>query len=250
MTLSQLRYVIQIAEAGSFTRAATELNVAQPSLSRQVKLLEEELGVPLFHRDGRGVVPTAAGQELVRRAAMVFDYLYDLRKAVMTFRGQADGVVTVGILPLFGATVVPTLLLRCREHHPNLNVKIMVGMSNAVREWLISGRVDFGVLSPSAENRKFLKESPLATDHLNLVSAGDLPNGGKGSVTFAQALATKLIIPTPNNGIRAVIDRYARQNDLVVTPTLEVDSIEIIKGLILTGAGTTILPRFAIAREI
>src|SRR4051812_25595201 len=88
MKLLQLRYLIQVAETGSFTRAATKLNVAQPALSRQIKLLEDELGVTLFRRDGRGVEPTAAGNELVRRSMHIFQNLYEAREAVMAYRDQ------------------------------------------------------------------------------------------------------------------------------------------------------------------
>src|SRR6188472_2384800 len=101
MKLLQLRYLIQVAETGSFTKAATKLNVAQPALSRQIKLLEDELGVSLLRRDGRGVEPTAAGNELVRRSMDIFKHLFEAREAVMAFRGQMEGEVTIGILPLF-----------------------------------------------------------------------------------------------------------------------------------------------------
>ena len=250
MKLLQLRYLIQLAETGSFTKAATKLNVAQPVLSRQIKQLEQELGVALFRRNGRGVEPTAAGQELVRRSVTVFQYLSETREAVTAFLDKADGEVTIGILPLFGAAVVPELLLRCRDEHPGLRIKVMVGMSPAVHEWLISGRIDFGVISSSLETSKFIKTSRIASDFLHLVYRAEGSTDNNKPITLAKALETELVIPSRNNGIGTVIAAIAQRENIAVKPKIEVDSIEIIKGLILSGVGSTLLPRFAIEREI
>lgn len=250
MKLLQLRYLIQVAETGSFTKAATKLNVAQPALSRQIKLLEDELGVSLFRRDGRGVEPTAAGNELVRRSMEIFRHLYDARDAVMAYRGQMEGEVTIGILPLFGAAVMPDLLLRCRNDYPGLNIKVMVGMSGAVQEWLMSGRVDFGVLSSLADTGQFIKTQRIATALLHLVSRAQDASNDDGPVTLARALNAPLIIPSRANGIGSVILSAAERENIPVQPTLEVDSIEIIKGLVMSGVGSTLLPRFAIEKEL
>jgi LysR family nitrogen assimilation transcriptional regulator len=250
MKLLQLRYLIQVAETGSFTKAATKLNVAQPALSRQIKLLEDELGVSLFRRDGRGVEPTAAGNELVRRSMDIFKHLFEAREAVMAYRGQTEGEVTIGILPLFGAAVMPDLLLRCRDEYPGLTIKVMVGMSGAVQEWLMSGRVDFGVISSLSDTGQFIKTSRIATALLHLVCrAQDAPNDD-GPVPLAQALNAPLIIPSRANGIGSVIHGAAERENIPLQPTLEVDSVEIIKGLVLSGVGSTLLPRFAIEKEI
>jgi LysR family nitrogen assimilation transcriptional regulator len=251
LKLQQLRYFVQVAECGSFTRAATKLNLAQPALSRQIRLLEEDLGVPLFRRDGRGVEPTAAGVELLQRANALFVQLNEMRQSVMAYRGAADGAVTMGIMPLFGATAVPSLLLRAREAYPHITIKLMVGMSDAIHEWTIAGRTDFGVVSSAAETSTYLVSQEIARDRLCLVTAAGaaaLPPGVP--ITLADALDRDLVIPTKSNGIRAVIDRYARQGDLAVAPSFEVDSIEIIKRLVPTGIGGTILPKFSIAGEV
>lgn len=250
MKLQQLLYLIQVAESGSFTRAATKLNLAQPALSRQIRLLEEDLGVPLFRRDGRGVEPTAAGRELVGRATTLFSDLYEMRQAVMRYRGTVEGIVTIGMMPLLGAHVVPSLLLRARELHPNVKINFMIGMSHAIHEWAISGRVDFGVVSTAVESSTYLVSEEIAHDRLHLVASAADDGAAEGSVTFAEALSQPLVIPNKANGIRAVIDRYALGRDVAVAPVLEVDSIEIIKRLIPTGIGRTILPRFSVAAEV
>jgi LysR family transcriptional regulator, nitrogen assimilation regulatory protein len=249
--LQQLRYLIQVAESGSFTKAATKLNMAQTALSRQIKLLEEDLGVTLFRRDGRGVEPTAAGSELVRRATALFTDLYEMRQAVVGYRHTVEGDVTIGMMPLLGAYVAPALLLSARDLHPNVKIKFMVGMSHAIHEWAIAGRIDFGVVSTAIESSSYLMSEEIAGDRLHLVTSADQPGPGKHStVTFAEALAQPLVIPSKLNGIRAVIDSYALEAGLEITPVIEVDSLEIIKRLVPTGIGRTILPRFSVTSEV
>ena len=250
MKLQQLRYLIQVAESGSFTKAATKLNMAQTALSRQIKLLEEDLGVTLFRRDGRGVEPTAAGSELVRRATALFTDLYEMRQAVVGYRHTVEGDVTIGMMPLLGAHVAPTMLLSARDLHPNVKIKFMVGMSHAIHEWAIAGRIDFGVVSTAIESSSYLKSEEIAGDRLHLVTSADQPAGKRATVTLAQALAEPLVIPSKLNGIRAVIDSYALEAGLEVSPVIEVDSLEIIKRLVPTGIGRTILPRFSVASEV
>jgi len=249
--LQQLRYLIQVAESGSFTKAATKLNMAQTALSRQIRLLEEDLGVTLFRRDGRGVEPTAAGSELVQRATALFTELYEMRQAVISHRHTVEGDVTIGMMPLLGAHVVPTLLLNARDLHPNVNIKFMFGMSHAIHEWAIAGRVDFGVVSTAVESSSYLMADEIGGDRLHLVTSTDQPVAGRrDTVTFAEALAQPLVIPSKLNGIRAVIDSHALEAGLDVTPAIEVDSTEIIKRLVPKGIGRAILPFFSVASEV
>ena len=251
MKLQQLRYLIQVAESGSFTKAATTLNIAQPALSKQIRLLEADLGVLLFNRDGRGVETTAAGRELVQRAGVLFNDLYDMRRSVMKYQDIVEGNITIGIMPMLGAHVVPELLLRARELHPNVRVNVTVGMSHAIHEWVISGRVDFGIVSTASGATPYLVYEHLGGDRLQFVtSMSDSPSEEGGAVTLAEALLHPLVIPTKANGIRALIDSCAAKLGVTIEPVLEVDSIEIIKRLIQTGIGRTILPRFSVADEV
>ncbi|WP_193334782.1 LysR family transcriptional regulator [Devosia beringensis] len=249
MKLIQLRYFVQVAEIGSFTKAAEKLNVAPPALSRQIKLLEEELGVLLLSRDGRGAEATPAGQELLSRSTQIFQSLYEARRAVMAFSGTVGGDVTLGLPPLFGAAVVPELLIRCRELYPALKIKIMVGMSYAVQEWLLAGRIDFGVVSSLTEVSKLIKTTELASDVLEYVCL-TADATGDGPIEITEVLAMPLIIPGRENGIGAAIFSAADQEGITLEPLYLIDSIEIIKGLILAGGGSTLLPKFAVAKEV
>ncbi|RUT34801.1 LysR family transcriptional regulator [Arsenicitalea aurantiaca] len=251
MKLQQLRYLIQVAESGSFTKAATKLNIAQPALSKQIRLLESDLGVALFVRDGRGVEATAAGRELLRRAGLLFHDLYEMRQAVTSYRDVVEGTVTIGMMPMLGAHVVPDLLLRARQLHPNVRINFMVGMSDAIHEWVIAGRVDFGIVSTAAETSKYLVYQPLATSRMELVhSVSDAAVNEGNAMTLAEALQLPLVIPTKANGLRSLIERGAAEKGLSLQPVIEVDSIDIIKRLVRTGIGGAILPRFSILEEL
>jgi LysR family nitrogen assimilation transcriptional regulator len=251
MKLQQLRYLIQIAESGSFTKAATKLNIAQPALSKQIRMLESDLGVALFIRDGRGVEPTAAGRELVQRASTLFNDLYEMRQSIASYREVVEGKVTIGMMPMLGAHVVPDLLLRARQMHPNVQINFMVGMSHAIHEWVISGRADFGLVSTSSETSTYLVYKPLAHDRMEFVtSASDTSIEDGNVVTLAEAALHPLVIPTRANGLRTLIDNSAASKGLTLQPVIEVDSIDIIKRLVRTGIGKSILPKFSIIEEV
>lgn len=250
VNIKQLQYLVQIAEARSFSKAAVRLNVAQPALSRQIRLLEEELGVPLLHRTGRGATPTEAGRELVSRTLFLLKYLHDTREALIARRGVVSGKVRIGVIPIFGAAVIPHLLTRCKAQHPLLDVRVEIGMTQSVQEWIVSGRVDFGVISMHDEITKAVAVRPVVAAPLLLVAPRDDAPAGTGPVPLTEVLARRLVIPQPGHGIRGIIDRAARRVGAQVTPVLEVDSIEIIKALVLMGAGATVLPEFAVGKEI
>lgn len=250
MNFRQLRYLIQVAETGSFSKAALQLNVAQPALSRQIKLLEEELGVPLFRRTGRGAEVTNAGRELVGRAIEIMQALLEAREAVATHRGLAEGEVRIGVLPLFGASIIPDLLLRCKKLYPYLKIHVEVGMSPAIHEWLISGRIDFGTISYSDAVSQSVKTREIFATPMLLVRLAEDEESPGVPISLDEALRRSLVLPTKSHGVRKLIDHAAERGELTPQPGIEVDSIEIIKGLLLSGVGSTILPRFPLGREI
>src|SRR5476651_870591 len=119
MELSQLRYVLAVAETGNFTRAAARSNIAQPSLSQQIIKLEKELGHKLFHRLGRKAVLTEAGTAFLERARRI---LFEVENAAkeLSDHPSLDRTITIGAVPTIMPYLLAPLIVRCREKHPNL----------------------------------------------------------------------------------------------------------------------------------
>lgn len=251
MQLNQLRYFMHVAEMGSFSKAAVHLRIAQPALSRQVGLLEQELGVALLYRDGRGAKMTHAGRDLFERSIKLFRYIAEIREAIVAHGNVIDGEVTVGVPPSVGAVLVPQVLVASKEQYPRLTVKVMESSSVPVlEEWLASGRVDLAILNAAAPISKSLTVTSLLTERTYLAGkpGGALREGGRR--TLAETVALPLIVAQPLHGIRMLLDAACHEQKLELKPHFEVDSVAIMKELASRGAGYTILPYTVLKKDV
>ena len=248
MDLKQLAYFVRVAELGSFTRAAIELDVAQPALSRQVRLLEVELRQNLLVRNGRGAVPTEAGKLLLEHGRGILHQVERARDDLGRLRGGLAGRVAVG-LPNSVARVLTVPLTRAfRDSLPEARLSISEGLSASLQEGLASGRLDIAVLYNAQPSRE-LDLSPLLEEELVLVRArppGLQEDPPPAPIPLCDVASLPLVIPTRPNAIRmhvesAMADIGCRPNGL-----LEIDGVSAILDLVLDGAGCAILSRNAL----
>ena len=248
MDLKQLEYFVRVAELGSFTRAAIELDVAQPALSRQVRLLEVELRQTLLVRNGRGAVPTEAGKLLLDHGRGILHQVERAREDLGRLRGGLAGRVALG-MPNSVARVLTVPLTRAfREALPEARLSISEGLSGSLQEGLASGRLDIVVLYNAQPSRE-LDITPLLEEQLLLVRArppGLPEDPPPGPVPLAQVAQLPLVIPTRPNAIRMYIE--AEMADVGCRPNvaLEIDGVSAILDLVLDGAGCAILSRNAL----
>ena len=248
MDLKQLEYFVRVAELGSFTRAAIELDVAQPALSRQVRLLEVELRQNLLVRNGRGAVPTEAGKLLLEHGRGILHQVERAKEDLGRLRGGLAGRVAVG-LPNSVARVLTVPLTRAfRETLPEARLSISEGLSSSLQEGLISGRLDIVVLYNAQPSRE-LDLSPLMEEDLVLVEArppGLPEDPPPGPIALEEVAKLPLVIPTRPNAIRMHVE--AEMADIGCRPqvALEIDGVSAILDLVLDGAGYAILSRNAL----
>lgn len=170
MDLKQLEYFVRVAELGSFTRAAAALDVAQSALSRQIRLLEVELRQNLLVRNGRGATPTEAGRLLVEHGRGILHQMARAREDMDRMRGGLSGRVAIG-LPNSVARVMTVPLTRAfRQELPEARLSISEGLSGAILEGLVSGRLDIVVLY-NAQPSRDIDVSHLIDEDLVLVRA-------------------------------------------------------------------------------
>lgn len=248
MDLKQLEYFVRVAELGSFTRAAIELDVAQPALSRQVRLLEVELRQNLLVRNGRGAVPTEAGKLLLEHGRGILHQVERAREDLGRLRGGLAGRVAVG-LPTSVARVLTVPLTRAfREALPEARLSISEGLSGSLQEGLTSGRLDIVVLYNAQPSRE-MDVTPLMEEDLLLVRArppGLHEDPPPGPIELAEVAKLPLVIPTRPNAIRMYVE--AEMADIGCRPNvvLEIDGVSAILDLVLDGAGCAILSRNAL----
>jgi LysR family transcriptional regulator, nitrogen assimilation regulatory protein len=248
MDLKQLEYFVRVAELGSFTRAALELDVAQPALSRQVRLLEVELRQPLLLRNGRGAVPTEAGKVMLDHGRGILHQVQRARDDLGRLRGGLSGRVALG-LPSSVARVLAVPLTRAfREAMPDARLSISEALSAGLHEGLANGRLDIVVLYNAQPSRE-LDITPLLEEDLLLVRArppGLHEDPPPGPVELNEVAGMPLVIPSRPNAIRMHVESKMAEIGCRPTVALEIDGVMAILDLVLDGAGCAILSRNAL----
>lgn len=250
MEIRTLRSFIRVAELGSFSRAAVELRIAQPALSRQVRKLEEELGTDLLYRTGRGVNLTHAGEVLLQSGRQVLTDLDGLVREVQSTQGGVIGSAVIGLPPTVGRVLTIPLARRIAADFPGVNLRIVEGFSGHLLEWLYSGRVDVGVLY-AEPNVPVMIAEPLVCEDLMLIGRADQLDGDSDRpVPMAEIAQMPLVVPSPPHSLRLRIDRTAADCGLELRVALEVDALFSMIEAVRQGLGVTILPGCAAQRDI
>lgn len=241
MDITQLKTLIHVAELGSLSKAADRLNIAQPALSRQMRLLEEELGAPLFERHGRGMVITDIGKEVLEHAVRVMAELESVRNTVAKGRTSYRGTVLVGMTPTVGAIVTLPLVKRIREEHPELGVRFTTAFSGFLLDWLQRGDLEV-VVSYDPQPLRSLRIIPVMTEDLLFVGPASAGLKISSRLQFSKIAQHELILPGPRHGLRTLIDECARQAGIKLETRVEIESFGTMIDLVRAGLGCTVLP--------
>jgi DNA-binding transcriptional LysR family regulator len=239
MDLRQLEILQAIAETGSFTACGRKLNVSQSAISRQIALLEEELGEPLFLRVGRQVRMTPAAESLVQLGQRVFQDVRDTVGAI-TDRTQA----LRGTLRLAGGMTVclyvfPPLLKHLKRVHPELDIRLTVATAERSAQEIRGGRVDAGLLTV-----------PVLREELLLLTMPSHPLAKKKKISAHDLAEEPFVLFEPGSATRRVIDSFFVTEKIEPTVVMDTENVEIIKAMVKTGLGISIVPYQAIAREV
>ncbi|MFM1908577.1 MAG: hypothetical protein RLZZ591_2254 [Pseudomonadota bacterium] len=249
MDLKQLDYFVRVAELGSFTRAAGVLNIAQPALSRQVRLLEVELRQNLLLRNGRGVTTTEAGKLLLEHGRGILHQVERAREDLGRVKGALAGRVALGLPPSIAKMLTVPLTRAFRLRLPNAALSISEGLSVSMQEALLTGRLDIALLynpSPSSE----IDTEPLMDEALFLMGlrsehAPESP--APSNISLKKVAALPLVMPSRPNALRMLVESQMASIGCKPSISLEIDGISAILDLVADGAGHAILPGYALA---
>jgi LysR family nitrogen assimilation transcriptional regulator len=252
MDLKQLEYFVRVAELGSFTRASLALDVAQPALSRQVRLLEVELRQNLLIRNGRGATPTEAGKLLLEHGRGILHQVERAREELGRVRGALAGRVAIGLPPSLARVLAVPLTRAFREQLPEARLSITEGLSTTTQEWLVTGRLDIALLY-NAQPAPEIEITPLQEEELLLVEPrppGLAEDPPAPPVPLAEVAALPLVIPSRPNAIRMQVETDMAAVGLRPTVALEIDGVPAILDLVADGAGAALLSRNAVAGSV
>ena len=242
MDLRQLRYFIAIASAESMSRASVTVGVTQSALTRQLQLLEEELGLPLLRRTGHGVTLTDAGERFLESASDIVNRAEDSVREMQALRKSTAGRVVLGIPPMLAESLLVPLVNRFSHDFPDVSLRVRDAISGYILEWLIAGEVDVAVVYNVPKRAKLALET-LISDELMLVGpAGDEHLSNDAPIDLADALKLPLVLPGPHHGLRDVIDSAAAALSALPNIRIEVEGIRSLIQLAEEGFAYTFLP--------
>lgn len=241
METRRLGYFVRVAEDGSLTKAAQILRIAQPALSRQMRLLEDELGVTLFRRTARGMQLSADGERL--RAAIAGP-MRELELALHGFRAAASPIVADAVLGLpasLAELLDKPLALGVARKFPEIRLRVVEGPSGSLQDWLGRGMSDFALLEESAHDDR-LSEQLIASIPLMLVGpAGNDFRPGQ-SVPFAEAARLPLVLTSHHMGVRGAVNDAAQRSQAKLNIRCEADVPRLTRELVREGLGYAMLP--------
>lgn len=240
MDLTRLRYFVAVVESGSFSRAAAALHMSQPALSRQVLLLEDEVGQRLLVRNGRGASANEAGLALLAHARGIFELADNARADMRERQASPRGKVTVGLPPRVAQVLTADLVQRFREQYPEATVTIVEALSIRLREWLVAGTLDMAILFDPPTSPQ-LAEETLGREPLLLFGPQPLPR----RIKLAELSALPLVMPSGPNALRQLLEAHTRPRGLTLDIVAEVDSVLTVLSLVARGVAHTVLPASA-----
>jgi LysR family nitrogen assimilation transcriptional regulator len=249
MDFKQLRTFLAIVETGNVTRAAELLHIVQPAVSRQLRLLEEDVGSALFDRTRRGMQLTKAGKTLVEYARRALNELDRARAEISPTQVGISGIVTIGLLPSTSDLLAGPLVSRIARKYPGVKIRIAVGHAGTLQTWLESGEVDVALLYEPTNTASILMQ-PLLEESMCVVG---LPKHGltlSKTVSLRELVRTPMILPSAPHGIRMLVDHACMQLGIDLAVVAETNAMSVQKSLVLGGHGVTILPLIAVAGEV
>jgi LysR family transcriptional regulator, transcription activator of glutamate synthase operon len=244
MELRQLRYLVALAEEGSFTRAAEREHIAQPALSQQIQKLERELGLPLVERTTRRVSITDAGNLLVARARRVLTELESARQELDRVRGIQTGHVVVGAMNTMGPVDITLVLARFHALHPGVELTVREDNSDALAEMLRVDALDLAFLSVTERVESHgLALQQILMEELVVVLPQDHPLADRDSLRMAELSGEDFISYREGARLRELLIGAAHEVGFTPRIILESNESRRIRRLVGRGLGVAVLPR-------
>ncbi len=247
MLLRHIRYLLAVAEHRNFTRAAEALHVSQPTLSQQIRQLEDSLGAALFDRSGRSVRLTDAGEAYVRFARLAQQDLEAGKRAMHDVRDLSRGSLRLAMTPTFTAYLIAPLLHRFNSLYPGITLSVEEMTQDRLEAALAEDRLDIGIAFTGMHLVDIQSEA-LFSETLSLMVGVAHPQAGAKTLGARDLEQQALVLLSQDFATRRHIDLYCRQHGIVPRIAIEANSISAIVELVRRGRLATILPA-AIAVE-
>jgi LysR family nitrogen assimilation transcriptional regulator len=245
MELKSIRFFMAVATCGNITRAANQLGIVQPALTRHINQLEEEFGVRLFSRLPRGVQLTTAGREFLEYCRRIIDEVERARHELTAQRKQPRGLIAMGSTTTLARVLMPTVLGQSLLELPDVSLRVVEARSARLHEQLLTGALDIAILTNPKGSHQ-LSMQPLLSEPLCLVGRPEILPRSKSLSVKDISLLPLVITPGMLTLLAGAQKGPRRQFNLVA----EIESVETIRSLLGTEAVLTVVPESAFWQDL
>jgi LysR family nitrogen assimilation transcriptional regulator len=249
MDLKQLKALVTVVEVGSVTRAAELLHLVQPAVTRQIRTLEQELGVPLFERTRQGMRPTEAGAGLAERARRALTELERARAELAPAPGVVTGIVTVGLLESTADLLGEALVSAVLRAHPGIELRVLSAYSGHLQQWLDDGDLDLSLLY-NLKSTPSVNVTPLVREQLWVAAPASDALRTDRPVPLTEVAGKRIVMPAAGHALHALVSRAAQEAGAELDISVQTNSMPMQKALVRGGHGWTILPALGVAPDV
>jgi DNA-binding transcriptional LysR family regulator len=243
--LAQLESFLEISRLGNMRRAANTLSISQPALTARLQALEEELTAQLFHRTHTGMALTPAGRAFLPHAERAIEAVRSGASLVRELEFGVVGELALAVAPAVSAYVLPEILVRFTERHPEVRLRVRTGHSEMILDLVARGEVELGIVRQLHDER--FGSTPLYEDELVLIARPDHPFALAGRVDVSEIKHAQLILFDRTSSYYDLTNALFRAAGVVPRGVTEVDNIEGAKRMVERGLGVALLPGTAVA---
>lgn len=249
MDLQKLRVFVAVAREGNVTRAAKQLSLSQPALSKQLAELEEALSAVLFDRLPRGMRLTAAGEVLLRHAERIYAAERAAESELSELSGLRAGRLSIGASTTIGSYLIPSVFGAFQRAHPEVRLELEIANTTVIQAMVSDGRIDLGLTEGNVPSEQFTVEV-VHYDELVAVASPTHPLSKKRKVHAQELSNAPFICRERGSGSREVIEAALAERGLTLTPAMALGSTEAIKNAVAAGLGVAILSRLTVELEL
>jgi len=247
--LQKLRVFVAVARESNVTRAARQLSLSQPALSKQLSELEASLSTVLFDRLPRGVRLTSAGEVLLRHAERIFAAEGAAEAELAELLGLRTGRLSIGASTTIGSYLIPSVFGLFHRAHPEVRLELAIANSSVIQAMVADGRIDLGLTEGVVPGEQFAVEI-IHYDEMVAIAAGGHPLLDKSRVSAAELVRAPFICRERGSGSRDVIEAALAERGLRIEPVMALGSTEAIKNAVAAGLGVAMLSRLTVELEL
>lgn len=250
MNLNYLKVFFAVANAQSFSKAAKELHVSQPTISVQVKNLEQDLGVKLFQQIGKKIFLTDEGSTLHKYAKQIFHLHDEAEEAIKEYKGLTKGRLVIGASTTPGIYILPKILGQFRKKFPGIDTILEISNSQDIEQKIITNELELALCGGDVIANPNIQAKTITHDNLVVVVSEEHPLANQKAINLNDILNETFIVREPGSSTRIALEHRLQQLGRKIKISMQFGSLEAIKQAVAANLGVSILSQFVIDQEV